>query len=394
MFAATLKLLRFSRYTWHSKGAGRVVKHSAGVRRTMVPVMACRLNAVERIFHTSVYVTEELTYLVPSSLDPSLRHPIPRLTSDSTAPSPSRRMASTTFLLLLLSSPTLSYGLDWSSLSNILSRRADTTRKVPDLGYYNPTDNGGSFLTKIPVTFPMGQGEPVNAIISGHSDNDVLVDSELNGGLRNYFSSLGFSSECLGQRSVSNQKVNLGDGKGYLNETAVIRWDYGDPQLGTCKETIQGGNHFRYWVQDGPQANSGAIFMAVSYEMPLAKQHDIIPNGYNLARDWLIGNITQSTIPTTELTNTSTYSGSTSANGYTYQSDVAYVSGLLANTSDAINHNITVAVDGQNAVDGLVAVFNVRITKRPQTASAAASSIPIWFIPLTSLLILLPLLTP
>jgi hypothetical protein len=78
-----------------------------------------------------------------------------------------------------------------------------------------------------------------------------------------------------------------------VNETAVIRWDYGDPTLGTCKETIQGGNHFRYWMQTGSLANrcvlvgrslylplmtnvfslppsliSGAIFMAVSYELP------------------------------------------------------------------------------------------------------------------------------
>lgn len=133
--------------------------------------------------------------------------------------------------------------------------------------------------------------------------------------------SLGFSSECLGQHSGTGQAANLGDGNGYStypqyshpvtsisrigisqeNETAVIRWDYGDPELGTCKETIQGGNHFRYWVQDGPQGNtyvylspyspalvhrgflarnahtrrndnnSGAIFMAVSYEMPIAR---------------------------------------------------------------------------------------------------------------------------
>lgn len=39
----------------------------------------------------------------------------------------------------------------------------------------------------IPVTFPMGQGEPLNAIISGNSDPRVLKDIEMNGGLRNYF---------------------------------------------------------------------------------------------------------------------------------------------------------------------------------------------------------------
>lgn len=53
------------------------------------------------------------------------------------------------------------------------------------------------------------------------------------------------------------------------NETAVIRYNYGDPALGTCQESIQGGNHFRYWVQNGPQRNSGAVFMAFSYERSL-----------------------------------------------------------------------------------------------------------------------------
>ncbi|KAG5726526.1 hypothetical protein E4T56_gene15352, partial [Termitomyces sp. T112] len=205
-------------------------------------------------------------------------------------------------------------------------------------------------------------------IISGNSDEAILVDSETDGGLRNYFESLGFSAECLGQKESTHQAVNLGDGHGFLNETAVIRWDYGDPSLGTCKETIQGGNHFRYWIQNGPDANSGAIFMAVSYELPLAQQHDIIPNGYNLARDWLIGNITQSSIPTLTLSNATTYNGTTSANGFTYHSDILYVSGLLPNTSDGINHNLTVAVSGRNAVDGFVAILTVKITEKPPTS--------------------------
>ncbi|KAG6902624.1 hypothetical protein C0995_014230 [Termitomyces sp. Mi166 len=253
-------------------------------------------------------------------------------------------MASTTLLCLLLSSPV--FGIDSGSSHNFLRRASSSSsRKVPQQGFYNPFDNGGSFLTKIPVTFPMGQGEPVNTIISGNSDEAVLVDSESDGGLRNYFESLGFSGECLGQKEATHQAVNLGDGHGYLNETAVIRWNYGDPSLGTCKETIQGGDHFRYWIQNGPAANSGAIFMAVSYELPLAKQHDIIPNGYDLGR------------------------GSTSANGFTYHSDILYVSGLLSNTSDGINHNVTVAVNGSNAVDGLVAILTVKITEKPQTTS-------------------------
>jgi hypothetical protein len=75
----------------------------------------------------------------------------------------------------------------------------------------------------------------------------------------------------------------------------VIRLDYGDPTLGTCKETVEGGNHFRYWIQSGGEADryyfytsssasldvahlfislqSGAVFMAVSYELPEQCEH-------------------------------------------------------------------------------------------------------------------------
>ena len=139
-------------------------------------------------------------------------------------------------------------------------------------------------------TYPAGQGEPVNIIISGDSDEEVLADNEDKGGILNYYlcapvttsvntfllmlfgRSLHFSGECLGQHAGSSQRVNLGDGKGYctfqsifhrgydanhdtVNETAVIRWNYYEPQLGACTESINGGNHFRYWVQNGNDAD-------------------------------------------------------------------------------------------------------------------------------------------
>ena len=91
--------------------------------------------------------------------------------------------------------------------------------------------------------------------------------------------------------------------------------------------------------------------------------------------DWLVGNATSNTtIPTSNLTNSSTYSGQSSANGYTYQTDVIYVSGLLSNTSDGINHYQTVATDGNNAIDGLVAVLTVKITQQPQQSASSSSS--------------------
>ncbi|KAJ6622640.1 hypothetical protein B0H10DRAFT_893389 [Mycena sp. CBHHK59/15] len=251
-------------------------------------------------------------------------------------------------------------------------RREAVPRNEPAAGYFLPADGGGSMLTKVVGTFPAGQGEPINIILTGTSSPELLVDSELNGGLRNFFLSFGFASECLGQHSGNGQGANLGDGKGYLNETAVIRFDYGDPQLGTCQETIKGGNHFRYWAQNGNSADSGAVFMAASYEMPIAQQHNVVVNGYNLGRDWLIGNITKSAIPSASLTNTSTFSGTTQYGGYTYAASIAYVSGLLSNTSDGINHNATVSVGGVPAIDGLVAVMDVQITAKPANATSSA----------------------
>ncbi|KAK7472776.1 hypothetical protein VKT23_000884 [Stygiomarasmius scandens] len=234
-------------------------------------------------------------------------------------------------------------------------------------GFYVPTSNGGSLLTTVPDTFPPGQAEPINMILSGNSDPDVLQDTPE--GLLNYFLSLSFSGECLGQHRGNRQQADLGDGRGLVNETAVIRYDYGDPTLGTCKESQQGGNHFRYWVQNGSLADSGAVFMAVSYEKSQDEGHDIVPNGYNFGRDYIVGNISGSPIPTPSLRNSSTFSGSTSSNGYTYSSTITYLSGLLSNTSEGINHNLTVSTDNSNAVDGLIALVEVRITARPQNST-------------------------
>ncbi|KAI5828603.1 hypothetical protein K523DRAFT_244114 [Schizophyllum commune Tattone D] len=245
-----------------------------------------------------------------------------------------------------------------------LSRRDD----VPSEGYYNPKDNGGAMLTQVDGTYPEGLGEPLNMIISANSDDDVLVDQEDNGGMRGYFASVGFGGECLGQVDTLVQRANLGDGDGYSNQTGLLRWDYGDPNFGTCKESVNGGNHFRYWVQNGTDENSGAYFLAASYEKSAKENHDIVVNGYNIARDQIVGNITGSAIDTSSLSDGATYSGSTSYNGYTYQTDVQYKSGLLDATSDGINHYQSVPEDGQPAIDGLVAVLTVKITERGATS--------------------------
>ena len=53
------------------------------------------------------------------------------------------------------------------------------------------------------------------------------------------------STECLGIHLGDPQAANLGDGNGWVNQTLELRWDYGDADVGTCLESLLGGNHFR-----------------------------------------------------------------------------------------------------------------------------------------------------
>ena len=70
------------------------------------------------------------------------------------------------------------------------------------------------------------------------------------------------SDECLDLHLGDPQTANLGDGNGWVNQTTELRMDYGNAGLGTCLESLIGGNHFRMFRQNGPLANSGALFLA------------------------------------------------------------------------------------------------------------------------------------
>ncbi|KAK0438332.1 uncharacterized protein EV420DRAFT_1623280 [Desarmillaria tabescens] len=140
--------------------------------------------------------------------------------------------------------------------------------------FYDPNLNGGSMLDNAGG----GLGEPLNVIISGKSSPEVLT----NDGIVITHGRLDcISEECLGIHIGDPQSANLGDGHGWVNQTMELREDYGNEELGTCLETIIGGNHFRVYRQDGPDAMSGALFLA-------RKQHTIVPDGYNIGRDQLV----------------------------------------------------------------------------------------------------------
>jgi hypothetical protein len=173
----------------------------------------------------------------------------------------------------------------------------------------------------------------LNVIVSGLSSPEVLTTA----GFLNFSRSIGFSSECLGVHLGSLQSANLGDGHGSVNQSFELRDDFGSSSFGTCLESLVGGNHFRGFPQNGPSANSGAMFLAVSKEENVLQGHTISPNGYNLGRDSLVAAAV----------------GSTSFNGVTYKTTSEQITGLLPAGSQGINHGI--------AQDGVVVLLTVAV---------------------------------
>ncbi|KAI0035410.1 hypothetical protein K488DRAFT_76651 [Vararia minispora EC-137] len=195
------------------------------------------------------------------------------------------------------------------------------------VAYYNPAANGGSMLD---VSGSLG--EPLNVIISGLSSPSVLASTNA---LINYARAIGFSTECFGIHIGTPQTANLGDGQGQVNQLIELRQDYGSASLGTCLESVIGGNHFRAWQQSGSLAPSDAWFLAVSKEEPATQSHNIVPDGYDIGRDALVSGAV----------------GTHSFGGVTYTTTAQNVTGLLSVGSAGINHGI--------ALDGIVTVLTV-----------------------------------
>jgi len=192
-------------------------------------------------------------------------------------------------------------------------------KRNASVAFINPAENGGSMLDS-----SAGLGEPLNVIVSALSSPEVLTKA----GFINWARSVGFTNECFGFHIGNPQTANLGDGRGWVNESAVLRYDFNQAIIGTCLESLAGGNHFRYWTQ----RSTGAYFLAVSVENWAGEHHSIVPDGYDLGRDSLVIKATG---------NTKYYDNEYSTTSY-------YLSGLLQNGTEGINHNI--AIDGQIAV--------------------------------------------
>ncbi|KAJ7054710.1 hypothetical protein C8F01DRAFT_483096 [Mycena amicta] len=197
------------------------------------------------------------------------------------------------------------------------------------VAFYDPKVNGGSMLDNA----GSGGGEPLNVIISGLSSPEVLTDN----GMLHYAQAIGFSFECLHQHLGAPQSANLGDGNGWVNQTIELRWDFGSAEIGTCWESLVGGNHFRVFRQNGTVANSGALFLAVSQEEDVYDGHTIIIDGYNAGRDLLV----------------SAALGIVTHNGITYSTTGQNLTDLLPAGAEGVNHGI--------ATDGTTVLLTVTI---------------------------------
>ncbi|KAG8781981.1 hypothetical protein FRC12_021312, partial [Ceratobasidium sp. 428] len=99
---------------------------------------------------------------------------------------------------------------------------------------------------------------------------------------------------------------------------------------------------------------------------------------------------TSSAVPTA--TNP-TFTGQSRFGGYVYETTATYVSGLLSNSSEGVNHPITVEQNGRPAQDGLVAVLEVKIVSRPEGSGARLNTpIPTILVIISAGLLSLPFL--
>ncbi|KAI0276127.1 hypothetical protein BGY98DRAFT_935249 [Russula aff. rugulosa BPL654] len=161
----------------------------------------------------------------------------------------------------------------------------------------------------------------------------VLAD----GGFVHFANAIGFGIECFGAHLGAPQTANLGDGNGWVNQTMELRNDYGNPDIGTCWESLVGGNHLRMWHQNGASAHTNALFLAVSEEENVSHGHTIAKDGYNRGRDSLV----KSALKLKKY------------RGVKYHVDAQKISGLIAPGSTGINHGI--------ATDGIVVLLTVTI---------------------------------
>ncbi|KAL7425218.1 hypothetical protein Q5752_000906 [Cryptotrichosporon argae] len=235
----------------------------------------------------------------------------------------------------------------------VLALALATSVAADDYGQYgfavpSAGSASGSMLT--------AQHEPLNLVLSNRSDHRVLVPAANAGGLYTYLGALGFGAECFGYHLGGDQFADVGDGRGEVVQNSIVRYKYGrDDYLGTCLETLFGGNHIRVWRQ----ANTAAYFLAASEELPGFDGHNIVPGGYDMGRNYIVGNATGQVGYIDHPAAGDTFSGSCSYRGWTYHTLAVFVDGLMP--TDRRAWGVSEAITGEGVSDGLVAVLTVTV---------------------------------
>ncbi|KAG2174089.1 hypothetical protein INT44_000203 [Umbelopsis vinacea] len=159
------------------------------------------------------------------------------------------------------------------------------TIKRGSAAYYNP--NTGATNMKAYVVGGTAY-EPVNVIVSGLSAGSVSNSNDaVKGGILSWLQAINFDKECLGLHAGGYQGFDSGDGRGFVNQTFIYRQNYDDPSgVGSCTESLIGGQHVRGYYQ----TTSGAWFLGASQEQPATENHNIVPNGYDLGRNYVAKN--------------------------------------------------------------------------------------------------------
>ncbi|WWD06151.1 hypothetical protein V865_004236 [Kwoniella europaea PYCC6329] len=181
----------------------------------------------------------------------------------------------------------------------------------------------------------------------------------LEGGLYNYLEAAAFGGQCFGLHMGDKQQSNLGDGNANQTQRSILRYQYFHNHfLGTCLESIYGGNHIRVFKQE----TTGAYFMSSSAEEDSSKNHQLGLNAYDSGRDLFVGNATSIAIKGHLDINT-TFAGETVKRGWRYRTTVNYVDDLVPANRTRWNHYTGVQAVGGGVSDGLVAVLTIQVTK-------------------------------
>ncbi|WVQ93859.1 hypothetical protein IAU59_000937 [Kwoniella sp. CBS 9459] len=230
---------------------------------------------------------------------------------------------------------------------------------ISALGFNDPSKNGGSMLTYTLQTIPPNLGEPLNIIISNESDPRVLEETMLEGGLYNYLEAAAFGNQCFGIHIGDKQQANLGDGLTNQTQHALLRYQYfKNHLLGTCLESIYGGNHIRIWRQ----YSSGAYFLSSSTEEDSANNHKLGLNAYDAGRDFFVGNATNTEVHG-HLKPNQSFVGEVTKRGWRYRTNVTYIEDLVPVNRTNWNHYTGVQAIGGSVSDGLVAVLTIKVQK-------------------------------